>query len=180
MPDVKDENGEEVSDAMSDNGDDSETYTNDQDKMADNNGDGTGQPKKKYDPKDPHRPRRKKARRACYACQRAHLTCGKFPLCNSTTAMRRWTVSCMPFIRHFGVTSWFRGRAALQTLHQARTARGLSRWRTKEGKVPARCASGSPATSARTDLGSCHRHKPTTGSTPELGDVGQCHVDAIE
>lgn len=33
--------------------------------------------KKKYDPKDPHRPRRKKARRACYACQRAHLTCGK-------------------------------------------------------------------------------------------------------
>lgn len=33
--------------------------------------------KKKYDPKDPFRPRRKKARRACYACQRAHLTCGK-------------------------------------------------------------------------------------------------------
>src|SRR5690554_6348770 len=33
--------------------------------------------KKKYDPKDPLRPRRKKARRACYACQRAHLTCGK-------------------------------------------------------------------------------------------------------
>ena len=28
--------------------------------------------------KDPLRPRRKKARRACYACQRAHLTCGKF------------------------------------------------------------------------------------------------------
>lgn len=27
--------------------------------------------------KDPTRPRRKKARRACYACQRAHLTCGK-------------------------------------------------------------------------------------------------------
>jgi hypothetical protein len=27
--------------------------------------------------KDPLRPRRKKARRACYACQRAHLTCGK-------------------------------------------------------------------------------------------------------
>lgn len=27
--------------------------------------------------KDPQRPRRKKARRACYACQRAHLTCGK-------------------------------------------------------------------------------------------------------
>ncbi len=28
-------------------------------------------------PKDPSRPRRKKARRACYACQRAHLTCGR-------------------------------------------------------------------------------------------------------
>lgn len=28
--------------------------------------------------KDPSRPRRKKARRACFACQRAHLTCGKF------------------------------------------------------------------------------------------------------
>jgi hypothetical protein len=27
--------------------------------------------------KDPLRPRRKKARRACFACQRAHLTCGK-------------------------------------------------------------------------------------------------------
>lgn len=26
---------------------------------------------------DPTRPRRKKARRACFACQRAHLTCGK-------------------------------------------------------------------------------------------------------
>jgi hypothetical protein len=78
MPDVKDENGAEVSDAMSDNDDGSDTYANDQDKMGESsNGDGAGQPKKKYDPKDPHRPRRKKARRACYACQRAHLTCGK-------------------------------------------------------------------------------------------------------
>ena len=34
--------------------------------------------KPKLDPKDPLRPRRKKARRACFACQRAHLTCGKF------------------------------------------------------------------------------------------------------
>lgn len=38
--------------------------------------DTSGEPKKKYDPKDPLRPRRKKARRACFACQRAHLTCG--------------------------------------------------------------------------------------------------------
>ena len=30
--------------------------------------------------KDPLRPRRKKARRACFACQRAHLTCGKSSL----------------------------------------------------------------------------------------------------
>lgn len=39
--------------------------------------DTSAEPKKKYDPKDPLRPRRKKARRACFACQRAHLTCGK-------------------------------------------------------------------------------------------------------
>lgn len=31
----------------------------------------------KSNAKDPSRPRRKKARRACFACQRAHLTCGK-------------------------------------------------------------------------------------------------------
>jgi hypothetical protein len=31
----------------------------------------------KSNSKDPSRPRRKKARRACFACQRAHLTCGK-------------------------------------------------------------------------------------------------------
>jgi len=31
----------------------------------------------KANAKDPNRPRRKKARRACFACQRAHLTCGK-------------------------------------------------------------------------------------------------------
>lgn len=71
----------EVSDAMSEIEDDSETYSKNPDKMADhssnstNNGDAPV--KKKYDPKDPSRPRRKKARRACYACQRAHLTCGK-------------------------------------------------------------------------------------------------------
>jgi len=44
-----------------------------------NNQDANGEAKKKFDPKDPTRPRRKKARRACYACQRAHLTCGKIP-----------------------------------------------------------------------------------------------------
>lgn len=32
----------------------------------------------KSNAKDPTRPRRKKARRACFACQRAHLTCGKY------------------------------------------------------------------------------------------------------
>ena len=36
---------------------------------------------KKINLKDPSRPRRKKARRACFACQRAHLTCGKSPTC---------------------------------------------------------------------------------------------------
>ena len=35
---------------------------------------------KSTNPKDPSRPRRKKARRACFACQRAHLTCGKVNL----------------------------------------------------------------------------------------------------
>lgn len=38
---------------------------------------GNGQAKTASNAKDPLRPRRKKARRACYACQRAHLTCGK-------------------------------------------------------------------------------------------------------
>ena len=39
-----------------------------------------GQTKASSNAKDPSRPRRKKARRACYACQRAHLTCGKSTL----------------------------------------------------------------------------------------------------
>lgn len=39
--------------------------------------DGSAQKKTAANAKDPSRPRRKKARRACYACQRAHLTCGK-------------------------------------------------------------------------------------------------------
>lgn len=38
--------------------------------------------------KDPTRPRRKKARRACYACQRAHLTCGK-PSVSPSSTLRR-------------------------------------------------------------------------------------------
>lgn len=49
--------------------------------------DGEASPDKKpngekspVDLKDPTRPRRKKARRACYACQRAHLTCGEYPV----------------------------------------------------------------------------------------------------
>ena len=37
-----------------------------------------GQSKSASNAKDPLRPRRKKARRACFACQRAHLTCGKY------------------------------------------------------------------------------------------------------
>lgn len=88
MPEDVEANGAEVSDAMSDNEyDDLDHPTkdeeDDEDKMAEHNTspepgtEGSGEVKKKYDPKDPHRPRRKKARRACYACQRAHLTCGK-------------------------------------------------------------------------------------------------------
>ena len=75
MPEME-ETGAEVSDHMSDNEDGSDAYVRDDSKMVDNNG-GSGEVKKKYDPKDPLRPRRKKARRACYACQRAHLTCGE-------------------------------------------------------------------------------------------------------
>lgn len=60
-------------------------------------------PKPKLDPKDPLRPRRKKARRACFACQRAHLTCGKFPLLVSLQL-------CLPqraiaSIRHIAMTN---------------------------------------------------------------------------
>lgn len=60
---------------------DTHSLKDEDDIMADNNLseslDDRGEVKKKYDPKDPMRPRRKKARRACFACQRAHLTCGK-------------------------------------------------------------------------------------------------------
>jgi hypothetical protein len=45
--------------------------------------------------KDPLRPRRKKARRACFACQRAHLTCGKCSMLPVMSDMRfsKWTVA---------------------------------------------------------------------------------------
>jgi len=85
MPGDVETNGAEVSDAMSENEyDDLDNRLKDEnDRMAEQTTspepgtEGSGEVKKKYDPKDPHRPRRKKARRACYACQRAHLTCGK-------------------------------------------------------------------------------------------------------
>jgi len=78
-----------VSDAMSDNENECDDTKQEHEEDQDHDGDhmmagttaasemGTGEVKKKYDPKDPSRPRRKKARRACFACQRAHLTCGK-------------------------------------------------------------------------------------------------------
>lgn len=75
MPDEMDQHSDA---ALSENEDESDTFSKDQDNMpGQSNTDGNGEVKKKYDPKDPSRPRRKKARRACYACQRAHLTCGK-------------------------------------------------------------------------------------------------------
>ncbi|KAI1025582.1 hypothetical protein LB503_007017 [Fusarium chuoi] len=78
MPHEMEENSTEVSDVMSENEDDTETFLKEEDeKMTDQSTtESTTEVKKKYDPKDPMRPRRKKARRACFACQRAHLTCG--------------------------------------------------------------------------------------------------------
>lgn len=55
---------------------------------------GTGQ---KPNPKDPSRPRRKKARRACFACQRAHLTCGK--LTSYLPACIFLSVPCFAWLR---------------------------------------------------------------------------------
>jgi hypothetical protein len=83
MPHEMEENSTEVSDVMSENEDETETFLKEEDeKMTDQSTtESTTEVKKKYDPKDPMRPRRKKARRACFACQRAHLTCGKYP-CN--------------------------------------------------------------------------------------------------
>jgi hypothetical protein len=83
MPHEMEENSTEVSDVMSENEDETETFLKEEDeKMTDQSTtESTTEVKKKYDPKDPMRPRRKKARRACFACQRAHLTCGKCP-CN--------------------------------------------------------------------------------------------------
>lgn len=78
MPHEMEENGAEVSDVMSENEDETETFLKDDEKMTEQSTtESTTEVKKKYDPKDPLRPRRKKARRACFACQRAHLTCGK-------------------------------------------------------------------------------------------------------
>jgi len=86
MPDDAGPAEADVSGGMSDSENEHEYYDapikEEDDKMTEQNAasdgvDANGEPKKKYDPKDPLRPRRKKARRACYACQRAHLTCGK-------------------------------------------------------------------------------------------------------
>ena len=83
MPEDVDVNDGEVSEGMSEY-DDTDPHLGDydDDKMGSDvkADDGTGDVKKIYDAKDPLRPRRKKARRACYACQRAHLTCGMYPL----------------------------------------------------------------------------------------------------
>lgn len=71
MPIPKAEGHEvDLSSHISDIEDENDSPSKDDDEMTDI--------KKKFDPKDPARPRRKKARRACFACQRAHLTCGKF------------------------------------------------------------------------------------------------------
>ena len=104
MPEEVEANGAEVSDAMSENEHDYDDAdhtikTDGDDTMAEHNTtspepgtEGSGEVKKKYDPKDPHRPRRKKARRACFACQRAHLTCGKDqPLLSSSSYDARMT-----------------------------------------------------------------------------------------
>ena len=47
------------------------------DRASEENQNGNGTTTTTTNAKDPARPRRKKARRACFACQRAHLTCGK-------------------------------------------------------------------------------------------------------
>lgn len=86
MPEDSGHSGPEALGAMSESDneyDENELLVKEEDdKMADQSAtsegaDASGEVKKKYDPKDPLRPRRKKARRACFACQRAHLTCGK-------------------------------------------------------------------------------------------------------
>jgi hypothetical protein len=60
-------------------------------------GKSTGTAKPKLDPKDPLRPRRKKARRACFACQRAHLTCGKLVYIAHVFSKDNWPFSCLLF-----------------------------------------------------------------------------------
>jgi hypothetical protein len=108
MPDDLELNEGEVSDAMSENEldyDDDMDIKDEHDYTADPNAssEGAGEGaewKVKYDPKDPARPRRKKARRACWACQRAHLTCGK-PTSNSTPSFHRETAphsKCFPTV----------------------------------------------------------------------------------
>ena len=117
MPDSAEPTEMDVSGNMSESEneyDDLEGNIKDEDdKMTEQNAasdgvDVNGEPKKKYDPKDPLRPRRKKARRACFACQRAHLTCGKsygllFPqlMVGSvyTGTLRCWRVPVLTILR---------------------------------------------------------------------------------
>jgi hypothetical protein len=83
MPPDMETNEGEVSHSSENEYDEADTrFQDDDDAMADTNvserADAAAEVKKRpYDSKDPSRPRRKKARRACYACQRAHLTCGR-------------------------------------------------------------------------------------------------------
>jgi hypothetical protein len=163
MPAEMDENGADVSDAMSDNEneDDSEHLKDEDDKMAehnassDNGNDTPGGVKKKYDPKDPLRPRRKKARRACFACQRAHLTCGKLTLLFLEEYPAYWNYlvhppqilklssftleSIAPEVARLLVTDSvvYRRREAMPTMHKAWSCRSLSRWCSKKGEIPA-------------------------------------------
>ena len=99
--------------------------------------------KPKLDPKDPLRPRRKKARRACFACQRAHLTCGKFiyvgrifskdigPVFLSPVPPRH----AMSYQSTMANTMFNRRRTSVSTLHKTRSCGCLPRWREEEGEV---------------------------------------------
>ena len=102
-----------MSDSDNDYDDTDMLVKDEDDRMADPSGasegaDNSGEVKKKYDPKDPLRPRRKKARRACFACQRAHLTCGK-PLALPFAVV-------IPVSRGGGRVSWLPFVARLATI----------------------------------------------------------------
>lgn len=127
-------------------------YRPDGDENGKNGGSTAITTKPKVDPKDPTRQRRKKARRACYACQRAHLTCGKLPLSLMSSECFLGVNSFKCLCKKEADFNIVRRRATMPAMYKAWTRRCVSRRRQEEGKIPSRRTCRSTSASPRTKL----------------------------